>query len=670
MVCLLIWPVTNVAAQENINVSNWRYHMPVLKDTSEVNKLLKRGRQLQKSKNDSAAITFYVALQNSKRLQYPDGIRFSITALSGFYVQKEKYQMAVDIYLETLRYYQNKPGFEKILSPLCNNLANVYTKQGNYNKAIQYYKQAILFLEQYQDRHSGEVYNNLGSLFIQMEQYRQALPYLDKAEQAATKERSYGNLASVYGNKGSYYAELGKWDSSFSYSFKALAITKEHKLTQLEFNVYVNIGEQYRRKGEPAKALPYLKEAQKISDQALPFYRNHSLNTIGSIYLDLKQYDSSIRYYTQSLSLAEANGLNKTIKTAHQGLAEAYQGIGDYKQSLLHYKAYQKWQDSVSSGDMKKSLSEWEVKYRTVEKDKKIIENELQINKQKEALRKKNIWIIAISAGILLLAALLVIMYAFYRISQHKARLQAEQMNLLLQQQEIEQLKAIMTGEEKERERMARELHDGIGGMLAAVKMNLSAMYEKQDDSDGNDENNSNDDNNNFTRSDKEKLKQVLDMLQDTTSEVRKTAHNLLPDILTRHNLEDALLIYCEHINLSKAMRVEFQFHADTSSLDKSIELFLYRITQELLQNILKHARATNAWLMIKQMNNKLSIIVEDNGSGFDPEATTQGYGLLNLRYRVKSLHGDINIQSVPNRGTTIHIEFDIEKLKTKPSLT
>lgn len=300
---------------------------------------------------------------------------------------------------------------------------------------------------------------------------------------------------------------------------------------------------------------------------------------------------------------------------------------------------------------MKKSLAEWDLKCRTAEKDNKILQSQLQINQQKDKLRNKNSWIAGISAGTLLLAALLVILFAFYRISRHKHSLQSKQMSLLRQQQEIEQLKAMMEGEEKERARIARELHDGIGGMLAALKMNISNIHEKQKND-----------------ADKAQLNKALNMLSDTSSEVRKTAHNLLPDILTRHRLEEALLIYCENINISNALQVQFQFHAQTDDLDKSIELILYRITQELLQNILKHAHATMAWLMIKQLNNKLSIIVEDNGIGFNPEDKTNTFGLLNLQHRISALQGSIDIQSSAERGTTVHVEFDLEQLKKKSS--
>src|SRR5690606_17072028 len=127
-----------------------------------------------------------------------------------------------------------------------------------------------------------------------------------------------------------------------------------------------------------------------------------------------------------------------------------------------------------------KSMLAWDLKYRTSEKDKKIIENKLQISQQQNDLKKKDVLLGSISGGILLLMALLIILFYIHKLSNNKHKFQIQQLFLRQQQQEIEQLKAIMKGEEQERERIARELHDGIGGMLAAINMNLSAMSERQ----------------------------------------------------------------------------------------------------------------------------------------------------------------------------------------------
>lgn len=647
--CCSLSCTPTASAQERVTLQEQLNNVPLLNDTITIISYIDYGKKLRENNNDSAVQVLYTALQNSKRLVYPRGIKQALTALANVYVGKGKYEEAIQLYQSTIKYCHNLPGLYAALPAMYNNLANVYIKQGNYDKAIEHYKQAIVLMDRYKTNNTAEILNNLGGLLIQLRKYDHVAYYLDKAEQAAMRLKDSVNLIAIYGNKGSYFFETGQWDTSVYYAQRALTVARMQGLPQMEFNTLLNLGELYRRGNQPEQALQYLLQARSVKGNLFPYYSNHLLTILGSTYLDMKQYGQAEAYFREALKDAVVGRLNKNIKKSYEGLSAVYQATGNYKASLENYKAFRQMEDSMEQADLSKSISEWDLKFRTSEKDKKIIQNQLEIAKQKSALKMKNIWIACISAGTFLLALLLI---SFYRSNKNKRRLQAKQISLMQQQQEIEQLKAIMKGEERERERMARELHDGIGGMLAAIKMNLSAVTERQ-----------------AKTEDKDQLNKVLNMLQDTSAEVRRTSHNLLPDILTQHRLEEALLIYCEHINLSNALEVHFQYHAAINDLDKAVELFLYRITQELLHNILKHAKATTAWLMIKQLNNKLSIIAEDNGTGFDPQTTNHGYGLLNLQYRVRSLQGTIDIQSNTDRGTTIHIEFDMEKLQQNPTL-
>lgn len=237
-----------------------------------------------------------------------------------------------------------------------------------------------------------------------------------------------------------------------------------------------------------------------------------------------------------------------------------------------------------------------------------------------------------------------------YRSSRHKQLVEKEKMNILkqkndiiLQEKEIDLLKAMMQGEEEERKRIAKELHDGIGGMLAAIKMNLVVLKPEQ----------TNDD-----------IDAIVKIVENTAIEVRRTSHNLMPEILTRHKLDQALIMYLENMQIPSQLHVDLQFHGDLHKLSKQVELIIYRIIQELVQNIIKHSKATKAEIQITQFENNVSIVVEDNGIGFDSNEQHKGLVLQNLQFRVKALEGDIFIQSNKGNSTTIFIEFDLRKLQ------
>jgi signal transduction histidine kinase len=154
-----------------------------------------------------------------------------------------------------------------------------------------------------------------------------------------------------------------------------------------------------------------------------------------------------------------------------------------------------------------------------------------------------------------------------------------------------------------------------------------------------------------------------MSMLQDTTSEIRKTAHNLMPNVLLRHDLGEALRIYCEHINASNELTITLRLYGDLKQLDKSVELFLYRMSQELIQNIIKHANASQAVVELELRDDTMNIIVEDNGIGFEVNSSYSGFGLQNLQFRVQALQGTLSIESAKEIGTTIIIQFDLNKL-------
>ena len=137
-----------------------------------------------------------------------------------------------------------------------------------------------------------------------------------------------------------------------------------------------------------------------------------------------------------------------------------------------------------------------------------------------------------------------------------------------------------------------------------------------------------------------------------------------MPDVLIKNSLREALLLYCANINKADQLSIDLQFHGEIDHINRSVELILYRITQELIQNMIKHANATHAIIQIIQDKGRLNLIVEDNGAGFNMKNNIVGFGMQNLQYRVQALQGYISITSAEGKGTSVYIEFDLEKLK------
>lgn len=224
----------------------------------------------------------------------------------------------------------------------------------------------------------------------------------------------------------------------------------------------------------------------------------------------------------------------------------------------------------------------------------------------------------------------------------HKQKLQQEKINSFDQQMEITRLNATINGEERERIRIAQELHDGIGGLLAISTINFEQV--KNDlylENEGN-------------------FSEGLKLLKEASVELRKTAHNIMPEILLQKGLVEAVKYFCERMAGNNSINISFQTVGTIKKFNKEFELLLYRITQELLHNILKHSKATEALVQICFHEEGLDLTVEDNGIGMPAErrSFSSGMGLQSIQDRIKAINGHMEIKSEPGHGTGIYIEF------------
>ena len=207
-----------------------------------------------------------------------------------------------------------------------------------------------------------------------------------------------------------------------------------------------------------------------------------------------------------------------------------------------------------------------------------------------------------------------------------------------------------MKAVEKELRGIAKHLHDGVAGMLAATKMqfnSLSAQYP--------------------VLTEAGTFKKSVQLLDDAFSEVRKTSHNLMPEVLTQCGLDEALRRYCSNINNSKTLVVQYDSLGAIGRYMDRFELSVYRIVQELLANIIKHSKATEALVQISQQHNLLSITIEDNGMGFD-DKKKDGMGLQGLYSRVRAMNGKFQVEVETGGGVCAYLEFDISRLQKEPA--
>jgi signal transduction histidine kinase len=215
----------------------------------------------------------------------------------------------------------------------------------------------------------------------------------------------------------------------------------------------------------------------------------------------------------------------------------------------------------------------------------------------------------------------------------------------LLQQQELRS-RAIIEAEEKERTRIARELHDGIGQQLSAAKLNISGLQASL---------------NTNNNEEKVMIQNAIDLIDESVKEVRVVSHSMMPNALIKSGLVSAVREFINKISSSGSLRINLEIVGLTDRLEQTVETVLFRVLQELVNNIIKHAQATEVSIQLIRHETELTILIEDNGVGFNVDKVLDkegGIGLKNIQSRVAFLNGQVFFDSHVDKGTTVTIEI------------
>ncbi len=625
---LVLSNATSYSQELRLNINN-------IKDTNKILDLIVKA---DSTINTDSAMTLYAAAYRfSVQYNYLYGKAAAIEHQAKRYSKVGSYNKALELFLHLKGLLDAQPLSRLSKGITLTHIGNMYQTTGRYDSAIEYYYMA---LSAEQGNPGGKaliyIYNSLGSALVMAGKYEKAIYYLHKSVQLSKESKLYSSGAGALSNIGNAYGLMGRADSAIFYYKAGLLLAKQMSLPDLSHNIFLNLGKLYLDQYLPDQALKQFREAEQYAYAVTPYYNNGLMAMTGIAYSQLKNYTKAEEYLVKALQQADTLKAERNIYEIHHALADVYAATGRYQKAFGHMQQYATLNNKVMSAEKLNQAQQLEVQYRTAQKDKELAENRLFINQQNTKIREQKFWMYGIVTGVLLLGISFYSLYRSYKYRKDK------QFQLLHQQQEIEQLKAMMKGEEQERGRLARELHDGIGGMLASIRMNLSVVQNEL-----------------LPVLHASKLDNLMAQVQETAAEVRRTAHNLMPDVLTKHSITDALVIYCNTLSKDQEPAIEIRFKGNWQLFDKATELMIYRMVQEMLQNIIKHAQARHAILQLIEEDGKIMIFAEDDGRGFEVNGSHSGYGLQNLRHRVHALNGEISIMSDPGKGTAIYIEFN-----------
>ena len=450
---------------------------------------------------------------------------------------------------------------------------------------------------------------------------------------------------------GIVYMKQRKYSKALSYYQKSLEYANEFKKHRFLPGILKDIGFTLAYQNKPKEAYDYYQKsvslAQEMKD-SLNLALGYSL--LGRLKRQEKDYESSIDYYLQSLPIIEKLNKKSIELSILEALASTYSKANKHKKANEYYGKYNNLRNQIEK-NYRKAIN-YEDAYKTEKHKRELLEEEQKLEKSQN--RQKTIFIYALSVGIVLLIGVFLSIIRAYKSrqitleTQKKLKEREDEIEDLLVNQELKTMGAMIEGQENERKRIAQDLHDRLGSLLAVIKLNFQAVDQQLDL---------------LKEQNKEQYLQAHKLLDEAADEVHKVAHDMASGLLTKFGLVPALENMRQAItktNLLDIHLVDVGF--DNRRLESSTEIAVYRIIQELMGNVLKHAEATNVEIQLFWKKGGLNIIVEDNGKGFDIEQANfaSGMGLRNIRSRVERLNGELTIDSKIRQGSTFIIDIPL----------
>lgn len=510
------------------------------------------------------------------------------------------------------------------------NIGRFYADKGENVIALKHYQQGLVKAEAINNKLlTAHLFKNIGALYISWKKFDDALNYYERAEKLAHEVHEEELVADCQNNKGTVYEQQFKYEKALVAYKNALTAYTKKNITVKVSMALSNIAIVYKNQKNYAASLQYNLKALNLSiKNEDKWITAATYNNMGSLYGEMGDYKNAMIYCSKSVDLAKQINAIEIVESAYDTMSEVAAKAGDYKNAYNYHKLFKTTNDKFINIESARQLSELNIKFETERKQKIIQQQQFEIN-------QRTYWLFG---SVILSVFIVIVGYLVFINHKYKQdeKLQAE----IHKQQEIA-ARALFEGEQQERIRLARDLHDSIGQMLSVVKMNISMLSSNQDAEIA--------------------ISPTLNLVDKTINEIRNISHNLIPEELN-FGLITALEDICEKI--SNHGLIDAYITVDEKVKDykfkKANELSIYRVIQEVLNNMVKHAKATQIKVNISHQQQNIIITIKDNGCGFDIEKLkeSKGIGWKNILARVNLMGGKVSIKSAHITGT--FIKFNI----------
>jgi len=559
------------------------------------------------NKIDSVLIIYNHALQLYKKNNDTVGIAKILNNISIYYKNYANYDKALEAALQSYSIFKKGNDSFKIISSLIN-LGNVYLELGEYDTAMSCFKESYnLSLSSGFEKLLNTSLSNIGIVYYKWGKYQQALDAFNKVIDYSEKHKNKRDLARNYSHLSLVYDKLNEMDKAFEYVEKSLKLSREYSFTNQEISALNNLGLYYKKQKKHIKSIDAFKKS-----------------------LELSRIDSSL----------------ESMKDACSNLANVSELVGNYKDAYFYRMEYSALKDKILDHEKQLIIGGIKGDYYIIQ-----LMDQNRINQlEKQQIRfERNL---SFGLGITGIVLLILLVIALRNRARKNRIISAQRIQQLEDEKRILAAQSVIVGQEEERKRIAQELHDGIGVLLSTASIHFSSL--SLDD-------------------DPKKITKVFTkatkMLEEAGKEVRKVSHNMMPGVLSKFGLKEAIEDLFETIEETGTIHTEVSMKCKKERLPENLEIMIYRIVQEMINNTIKHAEASTIKCKLKRTESNITIHFADDGKGFNSDALPKdkSLGIFGIRSRVDFLGGTVNLKSKPGSGTSYDITIPLVQKSKRP---
>lgn len=632
----LIFLATDSGAQEHFDDQKADLLLRLPDDTAKINQLNDYARSIQSASPQNTISILNLTADLSRKLDYDYGLATSNFLRSGMYFYEMKLDSSRLLMEQALGLLAGKTdsASRDLYASLLMRKAGLFQQHQNTDSAIYYYLQAATT---YSEK-SIVAYYNISGIYRYLNDTSRALAYARQTRSIAFATNNSVYLLRSLIVLGDAFVLAGKKDSVLLIAQTGMPMAEKLKMPFATGMFHAQLGHYYSDSiARYDSAVSHYRAALDIfTSYSLSFEQALVLQHLGNVCLKKGDYAGAIGYLKKATTLARHLDLNQVLFYTLKDLSLALEKTGSLAESNQYLRELLAVKDTLQQRNNRKTVMELEARYQVQKQEAFLAVQQKDIQK-----KKFTIWFLLLG-----LATLAIISLLLYRNYRHKQKLQQVKIEELEADKQLAATEAVLKGEEQERTRLAKDLHDSLGGMLSGIKHSLSTLKGSLV----------------MTPDNTQAFERSIDMLDSSIKEMRRVAHNMMPETLVKFGLDAALKDFCNDINLSGALQVTYQsIGKDYTELDQTTAITIYRIVQELLNNIIKHAEAANAIVQVSKNGDIVSVTVEDDGKGFDTKILEykEGIGWRNIQSRVDYLKGKLDARSEPGKGTSVWIEFN-----------